>query len=205
MGIKVLKYAEISMSQANKNGEVIAENINHLSAKEYFKEIYKTLELKYPKFHKMDGLCQLAVLATELLIGEGDYTGNKTAVILGNKNSSLSSDTQHYEAISSKENYFPSPSVFVYTLPNIMLGEICIKHKITGENSCFMMENMDAEFLHTYVTHLFEADNYKYCITGFVDFTEENYIAKLFLTGRVDGSVTEPTYEFDITFNKIIP
>ncbi|MBL3656838.1 beta-ketoacyl-[acyl-carrier-protein] synthase family protein [Fulvivirga sediminis] len=205
METRVLKYAEINSSKAIRNGEVVVDNPSQLIAKEYFKEIYMALDLKYPKFYKMDGLCQLALLATEMLIGDGDYKGDEIAIILGNKNASLSSDKQHYAAIASKENYFPSPAVFVYTLPNIMLGEICIKHKITGENSCFMMENIDADFLHTYVSHLFEADNYKYCITGFVDFTEENYIAKLFLAGSVDSSDSEATYKFDKTFNKIIP
>ena len=205
MQTKILKYAELNMNKATSNGQLIFDNKNKLPFKEYIRGVYKALGLKYPKFFKMDELCQLAVITTEMLLGEGsDYSGEHTALILGNKNSSLVSDTNHYATISSEENYFPSPAVFVYTLPNIMLGEICIKHKITGENSCFMMEELDAKFLYEYASQLFKVEEYKHCITGFVDYEEEEYIAKLFLIGYDEDDQSSDS-RFDENFNKNIP
>jgi 3-oxoacyl-[acyl-carrier-protein] synthase-1 len=39
--------------------------------------------------------------------------------------------------------FFPSPSVFVYTLPNIVTGEIAIRNKFYGETSFYVLEHQD--------------------------------------------------------------
>jgi 3-oxoacyl-[acyl-carrier-protein] synthase-1 len=38
-------------------------------------------------------------------------------------------------------NYYPSPALFVYTLPNIVTGEIAIRHHIQGETSFYVLDN----------------------------------------------------------------
>ena len=62
-----------------------------------------------------------------------------------------------------------------------MLGEICIRHQITGENSCFLMQQPNGAFLYQYVRELFEQEGYQYCITGWVDYHPDHYCARLFL------------------------
>ena len=64
----------------------------------------------------------------------------------------------------------PSPSLFVYTLPNVMLGEMCIRHGIKGENSCFVNDGFDAQFQTNYVNSLLETDRAKVCISGWADY-----------------------------------
>jgi len=39
----------------------------------------------------------------------------------------------------------PSPTLFAYTLPSAAVGEIAIRHKLTGPNLCFV--GGDAELL----------------------------------------------------------
>ena len=94
--------------------------------------IYKQKISEYPKYYKMDGLCRLGFVASELLLqAEGNVRFNECydrAVVLFNRSSSISSDKKFLESIQDKENYFPSPSVFVYTLPNIVTGEIAIRN-----------------------------------------------------------------------------
>src|SRR5690606_9811213 len=104
------------------------------------KQVYKENNSAYPKFFKMDNLCKLAFLASEFLLEDskiGSTTQENMGIVLSNKSSSLNTDRKHQATINDKDNYFPSPALFVYTLPNIMIGEISIRHQIKGENVFF--------------------------------------------------------------------
>ena len=115
--------------------------------------LYKQHIGDYPKFYKMDGLCRLAFVASELLLQDfrKAETGNaeraeaseltSTDVLIFNRNSSIASDREHIATISDPGNYYPSPSVFLYTLPNILTGEIAIRNGFTGETSLFIAED----------------------------------------------------------------
>ena len=115
--------------------------------------LYKQHIGDYPKFYKMDGLCRLAFVASELLLQDfrTAETGKaeraeaseltSTDVLIFNRNSSIASDREHIATISDPGNYYPSPSVFLYTLPNIMTGEIAIRNGFTGETSLFIAED----------------------------------------------------------------
>ena len=155
----------------------------------FSKEVYAQLGLSYPKFFKMDNLSKLCFLTTELLLKEEKsregWDSSKVAIILANKSSSFDQDQRHFESIENRNNYFPSPSIFVYTLPNIMLGEICIRHQITGENSCFLMENENKIFLDQYVDNLLLTEDYNYCITGWIDYLNEEYLSDLKLIKKI--------------------
>lgn len=159
------------------------------------KAIYKEFNFDYPKFFKMDDLSKLCFMTCEILLSKFEFSkswnGSEVALILGNRSSSINQDRKHYESIKNRNNYFPSPAVFVYTLPNIMLGEICIRHKITGENSCFLMEEFDPQFFNTYVRDLIENDNYNYCIYGWVDINGDDYSARLFLAGTEKSDLND--------------
>jgi len=173
----------------------------------FAKAVYYHMAPSYPKFFKMDELCKLAFLSTELLVKDhklgGNAEGTDTALIIANRDSSVTSDIKHLTAIQDKETFFPSPAVFVYTLPNIMLGEVCIRHQITGENTCFLMDAFDAEFIHQYVVQLFENEDYNKCITGWINFSNENdYYSKLFLIEK-NLEEDDQSKEFTLDFFKI--
>lgn len=180
MNLGVQSYCSFVADGIYKNGNSILRNDN-LPFDEFALKLYKQFEIGYSKYHKMDNLCKLAILTSEFLLDNGqllqDVPSEEIAIILGNSSSSIVSDTIHQQSIEE----LPSPAVFVYTLPNIMIGEMCIKYKITGENSCFEMVDFDEEFLYQYVKYLFEKENYKYCVTGYVDFDLDNFQAHLFL------------------------
>jgi len=111
-------------------------------------EFYRSLQIDYPKFFKMDSLSKLGFLASEMLFKdeENRFSPNENiAVICFNRSSSLYTDTQYQKTIQDNNNYFPSPSLFVYTLPNIVTGEIAIRNNLLGETACYICKEFDAK------------------------------------------------------------
>jgi hypothetical protein len=169
---------------------------------EYGKFIYNSLMLNYPKFFKMDNLSKLAFLTTEILLKEkqlSGYSPDKIGVVMGNSFATLETDLNYYDTILDKDNYFPSPSLFVYTLPNIMIGEICIRHKIKGENAFFVFKEFNHNFIQKYVTDLLHTGKIDCCITGWIDFRNSYYESVLFLVEAKSTSAKPLEYTAETT------
>ncbi|WP_312074742.1 3-oxoacyl-ACP synthase [Chryseobacterium sp.] len=168
----------IENSKIILNNEIVFESQTE-NFSDFAKEAYKCLELNYPKFHKMDNLSKLAFLASEMILKNDDHS--KTALVFANKSSSLDTDFKYQESINSQENYFPSPAVFVYTLPNICVGEISIKHKIQTENAFFVLDEFDEEFLTQYSEQILQSGKAEKVLCGWVELYKENYTAFVYL------------------------
>jgi len=149
--------------------------------------IYKYLDLKYVRFYKMDNLSKLGWLASEVLLKDSflaeNYLPEETGLLLANANSSLDTDLTYAETIKD----IPSPSVFVYTLPNIMIGEICIRNHFKGESAFFVFEHFDAGFMEQYVNNLLNNGILQSCICGWVELLGNEYKAVLFLVEKGKG------------------
>ena len=76
----------------------------------------------------------------------------KPALFRRTRAASLDTDLKHQATIANPQEYYPSPAVFVYTLPNICLGEISIRHQLHTEGSFFVLDSYQqaAPFLQTY-------------------------------------------------------
>jgi len=179
------------------NGSIIYDQSPYESA-EFLKSAYRNLHIQYPKFFKMDNLSKLAFLSAEILLKNMEmttrYASEEIGIILLNASSSLETDEKHQDSISDRENYFPSPSVFVYTLPNIMTGEIAIRHKIKGENAVFISEKSDMQSIFQLVNELFSKNRVSCCITGWVESYHERLSSCLMLVEKDEmvKSYTEP-------------
>ncbi len=106
--------------------------------------LYREHVGNYAKFFKMDTLSRLGFMAVEMLkkqLPADAFDEEKTAIILANHHASLQNDTAYQETIADKNNYFPSPALFVYTLPNIVTGELAIRHHLYGETAFYVLEN----------------------------------------------------------------
>lgn len=116
---------------------------------ELISEIYRNRIKEYPKFHKMDSLAKLAFAASELLLQNDDeerfVDRDDRAVVLFNTQSTLHADRKHAEAIADVDNFFPSPSVFLYTLPNVASGEIALRNKYRGETGFYLLPGNDKQ------------------------------------------------------------
>lgn len=137
--------------------------------------IYRSLIGNYPKFFKMDSLCKLGFIAAELLLKDIPLTEKENgAIILFNRNGSLITDRNYQETINSNDNYFPSPALFVYTLANIVTGEIAIRHKIYGESSFYILDKEDWEEMDAIVENAYLTSKPNFVLTGWVDYENEN-------------------------------
>lgn len=132
-------------------------------------DIYKQQIGNYPKFYKMDILTRLAFVASELLIKEMGETQEEPAIILFNHSSSLVADRQYLKTICDADNFFPSPSVFVYTLPNITTGEIAIRNHFQGETSFYILPEKDEALMQQIHEATLNATNAKSAISGWID------------------------------------
>lgn len=215
---EISKYCIIRKNALVLNGVELLLDETNLPFSDFIKTIYKSQEINYPKFFKMDSLSKLAFVASEILLKNTaiseNYNTDEIGVIIENRASSLSTDLKYQKSFEDKTNYFPNPSLFVYTLPNIMIGEICIKNNFKGENGLFVFEKFDAQFIEDYVSILFNIGRINACITGWVDFDdlakeEPNFEAVLFLIEKQrNNEVSANSIIFDtqnlnnIYFNK---
>ncbi len=172
--LNITKNVIIRASHASVNGKNIFLHDNYSDFAGFSKSLYKYLNISYQKFYKMDNLSKMAFLASEILLNETNfkqkYNPEDIAIILSNGSSSSDTDAKYFETIKNRADYFPAPSVFVYTLANVMVGEISIRHGIKGENCVFISEKFDPEFLKNYTEILFRMGRAKAAIIGRVDY-----------------------------------
>jgi hypothetical protein len=167
-------------------------------------DIYKTLGISYPKFFKMDTLCKLGFLASEItlnpILGKNKFESQDIGLILSNSSASLDTDLKYLDTISDPDNYFPSPGVFVYTLPNIVIGEICIRNKFMGENAFFVSEKFDAPLLEMYTETMITGNFAKACLIGWVEVLGEDFEAAFYFVEKAQpNSDRIPNFELNWT------
>ena len=148
----------------------------------------------------MDGLSKLAFLAAELLM-KNEPEGSDTALVFANKSSSLDTDVKYQKSISDAENYFPSPAVFVYTLPNICLGEISIRHQLKSENSFFIFDAFNPVFMANYANLLLNTGKAEKVICGWTEYFNEDYKAFLYLVSK-EGKIPHNYQTLEAEYTK---
>jgi hypothetical protein len=190
----IQSFCTIQDNQIIVDGNIVFEAEPNGFA-DFSKKAYQHFEMGYPKFFKMDSLSKLAFLGSEVLLkNEIDASKeNNIALVFANRSSSLDTDMKYQDSILDKENYFPSPAVFVYTLPNICLGEISIRHQLRSENSFFIFADFNPEFAANYANILLQTKKADKVLCGWVEYFNEEYKAFLYLVGA-EGE-TEHTKE----------
>lgn len=199
----IKKYSQIKNQTIWVNGKAIFSDDSE-GFSTFIKSAYQALNTSYPKFFKMDNLSKLAFLAADVILKDENLNPeeNNIALIFSNKASSLDTDRKHQAAIEKEGDYFPSPAVFVYTLPNICLGEISIKHKLYSENSFFIFDRFNAEHLQLYANSLLRTGKAQKVLCGWVDLDENNYDAFMFLIEK-DGDIENNIEEINRLYNTL--
>ena len=147
-------------------------------------DLYKRYVGDYPKFYKMDRLSQLGFIASELLLqaeGRERFKDcDDRAIILFNHASSIMADRQYLSSIETPGQFFPSPSLFVYTLPNIVAGELAIRNHYHGETTfCILPERQD-EVMHQVLQACCQDETTRSILGGWVDYQDDaHYVADL--------------------------
>ncbi|MDB5004285.1 MAG: hypothetical protein JWQ34_2510 [Mucilaginibacter sp.] len=197
-------YCTIVKNVVYKNEVPVFEN-RDADLPAFLLSVYQHFELSYPKFYKMDNLSKLGWLASEVLLKNNaikDYQPEEVGLILSNANASLDSDQKYIKTVSD----IPSPALFVYTLPNIMTGEICIRNNFKGEDAFFIFEKFDPGFIESYVNNLLNNNILSACICGWVDVLGDDYKAVLFLVekGKEENSIPLSKKNLDSIFENLI-
>lgn len=180
---RIIKEIEIKEGTVWVDGEIVYTN-EEKSIGLFLKGLYKHLGLKYGKFFKMDYVSKLGFLASEMLLsGQEDIPtdSDSVAIVLANSSASLNTDVKYQNSISE----IPSPALFVYTLPNIVIGEISIKNKFYGEHMFFVQNQYDKAALQNYTNVLFDTTNTVFALTGWVEvMINGEYNAQLMLCAK---------------------
>ena len=200
--MSITKHISITNGEVTVNGELVFSNKEADSPNVFFKSVYKESGIKYPKYFKMDRLSKLGFIASEVLLkGEefgSKYASNEVAVVISNSSSTIDVDTKYYKTVTDSDD-IPSPALFVYTLPNIMIGEICIRNEFRGEIGFLLNKQFNAEQIYNYTKNIFKNNKKtKACILGWVELNkDEKYNANLFLVELLEN--TEKSYIFDVS------
>lgn len=182
------------------NGGHVFEN-KGADLSNFLLSIYQHFQLNYPRFYKMDNLSKLGWLAAEILLTDfkkDDYQPEQIGMVLANANSSLDNDIKYFDSLKE----FASPSLFVYTLPNIVIGEICIRNHFKSEHAFFIQDDFDAGFIAQQVNYLLDNDILKASICGWVDVLGQDYKAVLYLVEkkRDDNTIVFSAENIDSIF-----
>jgi 3-oxoacyl-[acyl-carrier-protein] synthase-1 len=188
-----LKYTVITDKGVTVCGRVLEHN--HTGSA-MLTEIYRAQLGDWPKFFKMDTLSKVGYLAAELLLKElgerrleGEEYASDRAIVLFGTTASLCADRNYQETIQDSDNYYPSPALFVYTLPNIVTGEIAIRNHYRGETSFYVLDGYDTGSMAFHLQCAFQDDVTESLLAGWVDSTDNDDFRCFFtLMDRADAS-----------------
>lgn len=168
---ETLGHVRITPHEVSCNGKQLATDAEGLAL---LTSLYKHTGGNYPKFYKMDALSRLGYVAAELLLAEAGQQDPRCAVILFNRSSSVDSDRKYLASIAD-DSYYPSPSVFIYTLPNIVTGEMAIRHGLHGETSLYILPQRNEALQQQIVSATLANTATPAVITGWLDYEDESH------------------------------
>lgn len=176
------RYVAIEQGKIVLDGEVLLKAEQGEDFAAFIRMAYKLLALDDRKFYKMDDLCKLGYIAAACLFskngGTTGYAPSEVGIILANASSSLDTDRKHQHIIDTLGDKEASPAVFVYTLPNVVMGELCIRYKIQGENTFFISNRYPESFIREYALLVMRKQKLCACLIGWCELLGNKYEAR---------------------------
>ena len=145
-------------------------------------EIFKKYIADDSRYYKMDLFSRLAYVGTTLLAKDtlGDCPGEEVALFIFTLNGSVLADRKHLSTFSDPDTFYPSPAVFINTLPNVVLGEIAVKNNIKGETTLVLLPDRDEATIQRIIEATLSATKPAVMLYGWVDCdAEDSFIADL--------------------------
>lgn len=185
---EIVSKCSINASGVELNGERVCANEPADDFPAFIRKAYASLNLMYRKFYKMDDLSKLGFITTAWLTRPVDgFAGlppESKGIIMANRSASLDTDIHYRRNLDAVGDREASPAIFVYTLPNVMLGEICIYWKMKGENTFFIQREFDKDFLVQYAGMVMNEQDLNYCIVGWCDLLGNDFLSEFYLMER---------------------
>ena len=185
--IFINRYCHVQNRSFVSQGRVIYKN-SAGSLDNFLEAAFDAFVSDYPKFYKMDHLSKLGFLASEVLLKDipllKRYTPEQVALVLSNAHASLDTDVRYFESTKTAA----SPALFVYTLPNIVAGEICIRQGIKGETAFFISPTFDAIWMSDYVSLVMSSEKTQACLAGWIDVMGDHHNVFLYLAEKQRNS-----------------
>lgn len=144
---------------------------------EYIRAMYKSFGESNMKFYKMSDMCKALYVAMEHLLAKedfGDVAPERRAIVLANRSASLDADIAHQRILDRHLAEGTSPAVFVYTLANVATGEMCIRHKIQGDNT-FFVEREESGVAERYARSLVERGRADAVVCGWCEYLKGDW------------------------------
>jgi len=189
----MIAHCKIEDGVTELNGNRIEYTSN--SGTNWKKNLYKHLKLDYPKFFKMDDLSKLSLLGMELLKTSINFDDSELSLIFANKSASTFTDNKF---VSSLDKGMPSPSLFVYTLPNVSVGELTIKYSFYGSSSFYITDTLSDLPIQELLQIEFNK-GHKVVLIGWVEKSEEEDFGLFFM---FDTHSTKEDLALIRSFNK---
>lgn len=134
---------------------------------------YKKMGVEYPKFYKMDLLSKASLLAVELLKEAfspiAECADEAVGLLFANSETSSATDLKFRDSYLNEG--LPGPSLFVYTLPNIAMGEIAIRNKWYGTQMFAVFPNFAPAYFADYGALMLHGGS-AYVVGGWVNVRE---------------------------------
>jgi len=183
MSYKVLHRVRLTSEYLELNGVRMGES---QPEENFLTQLYRKFCIDYPKFFKMDVLCKVGFIASEVLLDaegvERFVPRADRAVLLFNHHSSLHADQSFQQTIADPEDFYPKPSVFVYTLPNIVTGELAIRNRYHGESNFILLPYKSQDVMNQAVEAAFLNSGTASVLTGWVEaLSDQNFESELLL------------------------
>jgi len=139
-------------------------------------ELFKKKLSDGSRFFKMDLFSRLAYVATGLLAKDSlaGYAPEDIALFIFTRNGSVLADRKHLSTFSNPENFYPSPAVFINTLPNVVLGEIAVMNTIKGETTLVMLPCRDDAWMDRIIKATLSCTRPSVMIYGWIDCPAED-------------------------------
>lgn len=185
---KIVSYCRVNATGVEVNGEQVFANEPADDFPAFIRKAYAGLNPAYRRFYRMDDLSKLGFITTAWLTHTvNEFAGlpaESKGIIMANRSSSLHTDIHYRRNLDGVGDKEASPAIFVYTLPNVMLGEICIYWKMKGENTFFIQREFDKAFLMQYAEIVMNEQGLRYCIVGWCDLLGDDFLSEFYLMER---------------------
>jgi hypothetical protein len=159
--------------------------------------------LEQPRFHRMDRSSKLLALATAPFFAPGGalYSLEKDRIgsVICGRSGSMDTDVGYDDQLRSEGH--AGPGLFVYTLPNIAMGELTIMHGLHGSGLCLLSERPDPEQMRLACKVLIDFHGMEVVVCGWSDIFADQAAATFILVTKAYLDSCN-NHELQVLFNE---